>query len=247
MADEGGKPAEISAAQIEAALAGDEAAASAIRSPETTKHLEHILIGRGASPTEGRDIVADLWADCFAGKNDKPPLLKRFEGKGSLVGFLARSAINRLIDHKRRLRFRGDLPGSTRDEGGTEPADAFDQLPGKGMAPPGEDALVDLLQRALLTAFSKCDPEELVILRLVSASGIGQERVARMWGASQSKISRTLSALMKKIQADTLEEVRRLDPWLEVEWDDFIRLCEGSSDFYSWGDEENGEIGEISA
>ncbi len=236
---------DISPRQIKAALAGDEAAAAAIRSPEMTRHLEHILIGRGASPTEASDIVADLWVDGFAGRNGKPPLFARFEGKGTLVGFLARAGINRLIDHKRRQKFRGELPGAGREDG-TEPADAFDQLPGKGSAPAGEDALVDLLRRALLASFSRCDPEELLMLRLVSACGIGQERVARMWGASQSKISRTLSALMQRIQSDPLAEVKKADPWLDVEWDDFVQLCQSSSDFFGLRGDEEEENNEIS-
>lgn len=227
---------------VEAALSGNEEAAVAIRSPATTRKLEQILIKRGASPTEARDIIADLWADCFDTHKGRKPLLQRFQGKGKLDAFLTRTAINRLIDHKRRLRFRSELPGSQRDDGGAQPGDAFDQLPGDSPDAPGEDALVDLLRRALVTTFSKCDPEELLILRLVGKYGVGQERVAAMCGWSQSKVSRTLAAVMKRIQTETLEEVSRIDPWLDLEWGDFVKLCQSSSDFYRWEEEENDNL-----
>ena len=65
---------------------------------------------------------------------------------------------------------------------------------------PGEDPLIDLLRQALLTSFSLCDPEELLILKLVGFAGVGQERVARIWGWSQSyvKILRISSRRSRK-------------------------------------------------
>ncbi|MEM0897989.1 MAG: hypothetical protein AAGJ79_14020, partial [Verrucomicrobiota bacterium] len=98
-------------ALIESALAGDEAAAAALRTPDRTARLESILERRGASRTESRDLVADLWADCFNTGQERGSLLDRFSGKGSIDAFLTRTALNRLIDFKRRQRFRGDLPG----------------------------------------------------------------------------------------------------------------------------------------
>ncbi len=218
--------------RVEAALSGDEEAACAIRKPETTKKLEQILVGRGATPTEAVDIVADVWSDCFDSHGGRRPLLAQYHGKGNLEAFLSRVALNRLIDFKRRQRFRGQLPGKYGRADVRGGGDPFDQLPGESGVTPGEDRLIDLLRQALLTSFSHCDPEELLILKLVGFAGVGQERVARIWGWSQSKVSRNLSATIESVRAETLRHVRRADPWLELEWDDFINLCKNSSDFF---------------
>jgi len=219
---------------VEAALSGNEAAARAIRSRERNTYLETILRRRGASPTEAQDIVADLWADCFDSNKARGSLLDRYNGKGPLEGFLTRTALNRLIDYKRRGKFRGELPRQSNPEAG-QAADAFDSLPG----PNGDhdlsadDALVKLLRGALQKAFAACDPEKLAILRLVNVYGIDQASVGRMWGWSQSKISRALSSLMEEVRDATLGEVRRTDPWLELQWEDFITLCRQSNDIFA--------------
>jgi hypothetical protein len=36
---------------------------------------------------------------------------------------------------------------------------------------------------------------------------------------------------MEDIREKTLEEMRKSDPWLELEWDDFVSLCRSSADF----------------
>jgi RNA polymerase sigma factor (sigma-70 family) len=218
---------------VEAALSGDESAAAEIRSQERNNYLETILRRRGASPTEAQDIVADVWADCFDSNKNRGSLLERYNGKGPLEGFLTRTALNRLIDYKRRGKFRGELPQQATRETG-QPADAFDSLPGgdeDGLAP--DDALVKLLRDALVHAFAHCDPEKLAILRLVNVYGIDQATVGRMWGWSQSKISRALSALMEEVRDATLAEVHRADPWLELHWEDFIALCRQSNDIFA--------------
>ncbi len=217
---------------VEAALSGDEAAATKIRSRERNSYLETILRRRGASPTEAQDIVADVWADCFDSNKNRGSLLERFHGKGPLEGFLTRTALNRLIDYKRRGKFRGELPQQANRETG-QPADAFDSLPSgddDGLA--ADDSLVTLLRDALVHAFANCDPEKLAILRLVNVYGIDQATVGRMWGWSQSKISRALSALMEEVRDATLAEVHRTDPWLELHWEDFVALCRQSNDIF---------------
>ncbi|MFV1995661.1 MAG: sigma-70 family RNA polymerase sigma factor, partial [Verrucomicrobiales bacterium] len=159
-------------------------------------------------------------------------LLEKFQGTGNLEAFLTRTALNRLIDFKRRQRFVGQLPGQGDRDSRDGPTDAFDQLPGKATDENSEDALIDLLRGALIQTFARCDPEDLLILRLVGVFGVSQERVAKMWNCSQSKISRIVSNLEGRIQEETLAEIRRADPWLELEWADFVRLCQSSSEIF---------------
>ena len=214
-------------ALIEAALAGDEVAAATIRCPETNARLEAVLRNRGA-------ITADLWTDCFDSRAGHRPLLEKFSGKGSLNAFLTRTALNRLIDYKRRQRFRGELSGRTtrmsRED--TEIGDPFDSLPGEDSPGDSEDRLVGLLRDAMLAAFSRIDPEKLVVLKLVKVHGLDQELAGRMWNWSQSKVSRNISAVMEEIRAATISELKRIDPWLELRWEDFVGLCKQSSDLF---------------
>ena len=216
-------------ALIEAALAGDEAAASTIRCPETNARLEAVLRNRGASDTEAKDITADLWTDCFDNREGRRPLLEKFSGKGNLNAFLTRTALNRLIDYKRRQKFRGELPAG-KDE--NRLGDAFDSLPGEDCSDNSEDRLVGLLRDAMLAAFSKIDPEKLVVLKLVKVHGLDQELAGKMWHWSQSKVSRNISAVMEEIRAATISELKRIDPWLELRWEDFVELCKQSSDLF---------------
>ena len=215
-------------ALVNRALSGDPEACAAIRSTEHERWLENLLVKRGASSTEARDLTCDLLSDCFGRKGDRPPLLSKYNGKGKLRAFLSRAAINRLIDLKRHQKFEGELP-SVRFE--DAPKDEFDLLEGSDLVQPTDDTLVELLRDCLSTAFSECDPLALVLLRLVSVHGVNQDEAGAMLGWSQSKVSRSLTKAMTTIREVTLREVHEADPWLEVEWEDFISLCRSSSDF----------------
>lgn len=213
---------------VREALAGSADACAAIRGDATAGWLESVLIKRGASPTEAGDIVADLMADCFGAKEGKPPLLESYNGGGPLRGFLSRAGVNRLIDLKRRQKFQGQLPERGLDSG---PTDEFDLLEGANPSELTDDALVDLLRDALMVAFAKCNPRDLVLMRLVTVHGVRQEAIAARFGWSQSKVSRAVNSAMTQIRRETMAEIRRADPWLELEWEDFLALCRSSTDF----------------
>jgi RNA polymerase sigma factor (sigma-70 family) len=215
-------------ALVEAALAGEPGACAEIRGDTTAGWLESVLMKRGATPTESRDLVADLMADCFGARDGKPPLLESYNGGGPLRGFLSRAGINRLIDLKRRQKFQGSLP----DRGiESPPADEFDLLEGDSPSPATDDYLVDLLRDALMHAFARCNPRDLMLMRLVTIHGVRQEDIAARFGWSQSKVSRAINGVMEQIRELTVEEIHRADPWLELEWEDFIALCRSTNDF----------------
>lgn len=213
---------------VAAALQGDVAACAEINSDETIRWLQAVLVKRGASPTEAADLTADLMADCFGGKTDKPPLLEKYNGQGKLRAFLTRAAINRLIDLKRHQKFEGSLPEHHRESG---VADEFDMLAGEQDMAPEEEHLMALLRDALLHAFSRCDPLNLVLMRLVVIHGVRQDLVGGLFGWSQSKVSRAISSVMQTIKEETMAEIQRADPWLDLEWEDFLTLCRSSTDF----------------
>jgi RNA polymerase sigma factor (sigma-70 family) len=211
------------------ALTGSTNACEAIRGDANAGWLEAVLIKRGATATEAGDIVADLMADCFGARQGKPPLLEAYNGGGPLRGFLSRAGINRLIDLKRRQKFQGNLPDRGLESG---PTDEFDLLEGASPIDTSDEALIDLLRDALLHAFAKCNPRDLVLMRLVTVHGVRQESIAQRFGWSQSKVSRAINNAMEQIRKETMAEIRRTDPWLELEWEDFLSLCRGSTDFF---------------
>jgi hypothetical protein len=66
------------------------------------------------------------------------------------------------------------------------------------------------------------------MLKLVYEEGLTQRELCRMWGWHESKVSRELDQAMGAIREATLRSVARRDPWLKVEWDDFLGMCEAS-------------------
>ena len=91
---------------------GDPAALADLRD-KLQAPLFGILLARGASRTEAEDLLADLWADCVAGSEDKPSLLEKFNGRSTIQGWLATIATNRWIDFKRRGVKQVDLTASS--------------------------------------------------------------------------------------------------------------------------------------
>lgn len=215
-------------ALVRDALAGDAEASAKIGSDEMIGWIQGVLVKRGASPTEAHDITADVFGECFGSKPGKPPLLNAYNGGGPLRAFLSRAALNRLIDLKRRQRFQGSLPSRGFEDA---PADEFDLLEGDSTEGPGDDNLVNLLRDALINAFGQCNPRDLMLMRLVSIHGVRQEILAHSLGWSQSKVSRTISNVMEEIRTKTMEELQKADPWLELDWQDFLGLCRGSTGF----------------
>jgi len=213
---------------VASALRGDVSACALISNDENTRWLHSVLIKRGASATEAADLTADLMADCFGAKEGKPPLLEKYNGKGKLRAFLTRAGINRLIDLKRHQKFHGQLPTKNIE---SPPADEFDLLAGEDSVEPERDQLVELIRDALIHAFTKCDPLHLVLMRLVVVHSVRQDTVGTLFGWSQSKVSRAISSVMETIREETMAEIKRADPWLEIEWDDFLSLCRSSTGF----------------
>ncbi|MEO1844542.1 MAG: hypothetical protein ABGZ37_09735, partial [Akkermansiaceae bacterium] len=196
-------------------------------SDEMCGWIQGVLVKRGATPTEARDLTADVFGDCFGRGGNKSPLLQAYNGGGPLRAFLSRAALNRLIDLKRRQRFQGNLPSRGFDDA---PTDEFDLLEGDSDLA-DDDNLVNLLRDALIHAFGQCNARDLMLMRLVSIHGVRQESIAHSLGWSQSKVSRAIAGVMEEIRAKTMEELNKADPWLDLDWADFLGLCRNSTGF----------------
>lgn len=204
--------------QVHRCQQGDPAVLAELREAHHPS-LVNILRARGASPDETEELLADLWGDCVPTNGERPSLLDKFSGKCPVQGWLATVATRRWIDLKRKQNRRGD---HVRREGDH---DALETFP--ATASPGrEDVLVELLRDSLQAAFAACPAADLLMLRLVYLHGLPQREIMRMWGWSESRVSRKLSQAMQRIGQDTLRNLKQKDPWLDLTWQDFVDLCE---------------------
>jgi RNA polymerase sigma factor (sigma-70 family) len=213
------------------AINGDENAARLLQSRYEGK-LKAVLYQRGASSGVAGDIVADLWADCF-GSSGKS-LLSKYQGRCALGSWLITVATNRLIDFKRRETLRTEI----RDGRVVTPAP--ESLDNRGDSPQyrRDDALLALLRGAISHGFASQRPEILVMLRLVHVYEITQREIGRIWKWPEYKVSRVLNSARTHIKSAVLDELRRTDPWLKLEWDDFRELATYASDLIIHGQSE---------
>lgn len=180
-----------------------------------------ILLARGADRTEAEDLLADLWADCVPGQDDRPSILEKFSGKCTLQGWLATVATNRWVDRKRKQSRFVD-PGQ--NASGQSEHDYLTRLEAANYA--SDDTLIALLRDSLKAAFGRCSSQARVLLRLVYLHELSQREIVLMLGWSESKVSRFLSKAMEEIETHTLDEVKKRDSWLDLTWQDFVELCE---------------------
>lgn len=191
---------------------GDAEALAGLRD-ELQPALLGILLSRGAGRSEAEEILADLWSDCVPGTGEGAPLLAKFNGNASPLGWLARVAINRSIDRKRRrAKFDSEMEID------------FDEMPGCPTVLE-DNQLHALLRESLKAAFASCPREAVLMLRLVYLHGLTQREVGRMAGWTESKTSRTLSQTMKQIEQLTLKYLKEKSPLLELTWEDLVALC----------------------
>ncbi|MEM9282087.1 MAG: sigma-70 family RNA polymerase sigma factor [Verrucomicrobiota bacterium] len=215
---------------VDRAVAGEEEAVKLFQE-EYQPMLERVVMSRGVDRVQARDLVADVIAECFgAGKKGQTrPLLEKFEGRSSLSTWMIRITWNRWLDLKRRDKFRGDLPTYEEDESGA--GDRFDRLEGDSL----EEDLLDedlseLMGRAIKTAFDALEPDVLLMLKLSYLHGISQTVIAKMWQCDQTRVSRSLTSAREQIAINTMQVIREADAGLELEWEDFQKLCAAGLD-----------------
>ncbi len=196
--------------------------------------LERVLMSRGVDKSAAEDLVADIIAECFgAGKKGQTrPLLEKFGGRSSLSTWLIRITWNRWLDLKRRDKFRGELPTYSDDD--ERSGDRFDRVASGDVHEEEQildSDLSDLMGRAIKSAFDSLAPDTLLMLKLSFLHGISQSVLAAMWRCDQTRVSRTLSSARQAIAAETMRFIQAEDPGLELEWEDFTRLCATGIEF----------------
>jgi RNA polymerase sigma factor (sigma-70 family) len=215
----------------QAALSGDPAAVNSVLA-ELPYTLAVLLSKCTDSDSEekAREIIEDLPADLMAGveRDGKTvKLLEMYQGRASLRSWITVVALSRL-----KSWWRG--PGYRRRERGIEPnQDQLMSSDDRGNPPDGEayddtDVLA-LLADAVTDSLRSLVPRESVCLRLVYLHNVEQQRLARMFGCHAATISRDLDQTKASIKRRLLWNLKLLDPFLEITWDDCVRLCASES------------------
>ncbi len=215
---------------VDRAVSGD---AAAVREFQDNYRpmLERVLMSRGVDRLQAEDLVADIIAECFgAGKNGRTrPLIEKFEGRSSLSTWMIRITWNRWLDLKRRDKFRGELPSYDDDDDRT--GDKFDRVAGDNPDDHLLDSdLAELMGRAIREAFDSLSPDVLLMMKLSYLHGISQANIARMWQCDQTRVSRSLTAAREQVAAVTMQRIREADSSLQLEWEDFQKLCAAGLD-----------------
>lgn len=184
----------------------------------------------GRSREKALDLVDEFLAECVSGdaEKQKPPLLQKYSGKGSLEGWMRRSVRCRLISWWRSLEYRSEQTESslTEDEDGTP------LLEGRFAAPESrlsEPIIAEVLRDALVYAFARAEEEEplgLVFLRLASLYGVQKQRLARAWNRDPAQAGRRITKALDIIRTQAQEYVGSVDPYLDLEWSDYLEVFE---------------------
>lgn len=189
--------------------------------------IEAFLFRCGATPAEAEEVAQQLWVDCLLGRRNGTPLLTKYVGRAALEAWLKTVALNSFLDRKRREKKTVSLDDNLEGGEWTASAVASDQ-PGAMMV--ADAPLARLMKEALKKAFGHRKGWEVVMLQLHHLHGLTQRDLASMWGWHEAKVSRAMTKAMRNIADDTMEEVKRADPWLDLEWRDFVELA-GNAEF----------------
>jgi RNA polymerase sigma factor (sigma-70 family) len=206
-------------------LSHDEAALLALKEQHYHR-LISVAIARGASPTEAADLVADVWGELVSPAGGKQPLLEKYCGRCSLAAWLITVVTHRFIDRRRRGRLFTELGADLGDEF----KDGAHLSAPRATTPEGD--LLQILRLAVTEAFQNCPPETLVMLKLVYLHGISQRKIGRLWGWHESQVSRHIDRGLQEIQGRILARIKRTDGFLEVNWNDFLDLCQGTVNLF---------------
>jgi DNA-directed RNA polymerase specialized sigma24 family protein len=188
-------------------------------------NLVSYLIHAGATAEEARELADELWADCLADRAGRPPRLATYAGNSPLQTWLKAVVLNNLVQLKRRQNRVRQVP---MDDGPLDDAIHADDPhapSSSGARPSAEAPLLEIMHRAVEAAFRECDPEDFVLVQLAHTNGLLGRELARMFSCSEAKICRDLERARHKIAAATMGCVRAQDPWLELQWEDFVELC----------------------
>lgn len=210
-------------------LEGDEQAIATFQERHSATTHSYLL-SRGATPAEAREIVDSLWADCLIRTPTRAPRISGYQGASSLQTWLNVVAVNNFLTSRRSqartnklmpLRIHGPAGGDPEENGGEDSSLAY----ADHGRPHTEAPVIAMLRQAIEKAFQMCSPEDFVLLQLFHCDEIKQQELAKIWGCDAATISRKLKRAGAEVSSRVIEHVRATDPYLELQWSDFLELC----------------------
>ena len=192
--------------------------------------LQAFLKSQGASLDEATEIVENLWSECVAPTATARPKLERYNGGCALQSWLNTIALNSLLSKRRRDVRWGRIMESA--EGKTKDGDERSDGSWHGqteVVEPERAPLLALMRFAIDAAFRECAPEDFVLLQLAHCDQLKVKELALMFRCDISTISRRLRDAGEEIGDVVLRHVRKVDPQLDLKWDDFMELCLSTS------------------
>ncbi len=190
------------------------------------------LQGAGALPHEAGEIVTELWSDCIAPQTGSAPKLARYNGMCALKTFLCTITLNTLFTRRRRERRWSRLVTGNAAEGKAEPEPLGMareiETPDDG-GRHAEAPLLEIMREAIQAAFMACPAEDFVLLQLAHADDLHVMELAKMFGRTKSALSRDMQRAGEGIAGATLQYIKATDPWLQLQWEDFLDLCRSAS------------------
>jgi len=207
---------------VQQCLNGEEAAIEFLRATYTP-YLRNVLQGYRALDADIEETLAQFWVDCLLEHGKHPPLFLRYNGKSTLRSWLAAIVTNRWLSLMRRRSVHGKVVNQLAD---SLEYPAFDE---GGFGDLVDLELMKIIEAAIRKAFAACTSEEIVMLHLVHLHELTQREVAAMWGCHESYVSRHLKNAEGKISEITLGSIHRYDPLINLNWTDFLRLCESTN------------------
>ncbi|MDR3406443.1 MAG: ECF-type sigma factor [Chthoniobacter sp.] len=192
------------------------------------KYVVDYLVHAGATPEQARELASELRADCLAERTENKPRLATYGGNSPLRTWLKAVALNKLVQLKRREKRvrQADLDDQTLDDVVAAESARTSSLATRY---PTEAPLLEIMRGAVEAAFHECDAEDFVLVQFAHANGLLGRELAQMFSCSEAKISRDLERARRNIADATLNYVREQDPWLELQWEDFLDLCRVAS------------------
>ncbi len=179
----------------------------------------------GGLPHEAAEIVTEVWSDCVASQNGTKPKLAHYNGLCSLKTFLNTITLNVLLTRRRKDRRMMERPMELPVAGTEETVPAGAAEPSKEVEKP----LLELMREAIQAAFMACPAEDFVLLQLAHMDDLRVVELATMFDCGIASVSRELKRAGREIEEATLQYIKATDPWLQLEWKDFLDLCRSAS------------------
>lgn len=217
---------------VREALAGEEWAANQIRevAESVAKIVENEWRRDSSTATKAREITFDLLAEGFGANKHGASgrrLLELYSGRAPFQNWFLVCVRSRVSNWRRSLPARLSNPLLEEQEFSNTDQDSENMAESKV-----DETLLDIVRLALEEAFGTLSEEQTVLVRLVYLHGISKERLADLWDIHPSNVGRKIATALQQVRAQTLLNMKILDPFLDLEWKDCLALC---ARYPQWG------------